>query len=196
VIVYEKLPLVGVGDVDELASPTERSDVTLDSPATSVFTSFSERPPVVVEETTSLDDAIATLQRAHVRFTLVVDKRGKLLGVLPSHVLAGDHPMMVANRRGVSRSELMVKNLMTPKQELRAITLAALEHARVGDLLHTLQSTGEQHLLIVGGSGRRKFVAGIVSAGDIERKFQLHVDIKSKARSFAEIYQAVKQSHT
>ena len=63
-IVYETLPLVGVGDVDELASPTERSDVTLDSPATSVFTSFSERPPVVVEETTSLDDAIATLQRA------------------------------------------------------------------------------------------------------------------------------------
>jgi CBS-domain-containing membrane protein len=194
VIVYETLPLVGVGDVDELASPTERSDVTLDSPATSVFTSFSERPPVVVEETTSLDDAIATLQRAHVRFVLVVDKRGKLLGVLPSHVLAGDQPMMVANRRGVSRNELMVKNLMTPKQELKAIALTALEHARVGDLLHTLQSTGEQHLLIVGGSGKRKFVAGIVSAGDIERKFHLHVDIKSKARSFAEIYQAVKHT--
>jgi CBS domain-containing protein len=194
VIVYETLPLVGVGDVDELASPTERSDVTLDSPATSVFTSFSERPPVVVEETTSLDDAIATLQRAHVRFALVVDRRSKLLGVLPSHVLAGDQPMMIANRRGVSRSELMVKNLMTPKQELRAIALAALEHARVGDLLHTLQSTGEQHLLIVGGGGRHKFVAGIVSAGDIERKFHLHVDIKSKARSFAEIYQAVKHT--
>jgi len=193
VIVYETLPLVGVGDVDDLASPAERDDVTLNSPATVVFTSFSEHPPVVVEETTSIDDAVALLQRAHVRFTLVVDKRGKLLGVLSSRVLAGDQPMMIANRRGVSRTELMVKNLMKPKQELEAIPLTALEHARVGDLLHTLQSTGEQHLLIVGSSGKQKFVAGIVSAGDIERKFHLHVDIPRQARSFAEIYQAVKE---
>jgi DeoR family transcriptional regulator, catabolite repression regulator len=195
VIAYDTLPLLGIGDVDDLASPAEHNDVTLDSPATAVFTSFSERPPVVVEETTSIDEAVALLQRAHVRFTLVVDKRGKLLGVLSSRVLAGDQPMMIANRRGVARTELMAKNLMTPKQELHAIPLQALEHARVGDLLHTLKSTGEQHLLIVGGSGKRKFIAGIVSASDIERKFHLHVDIPTQARSFAEIYQAVKESH-
>jgi DeoR family transcriptional regulator, catabolite repression regulator len=194
-IAYESLPLVGVGDVDDLASPAERDDVTLDSPATTVFTSFGERPPVVAEETTSIDDALALMQRAHVRFMLVVDKREKLLGVLSSQVLAGDQPMMIANRLGVSRAELMVKNLMTPKHDLLAIPLTALQHARVGDLLHTLKSTGEQHLLIIAGNGKQKFVAGIVSAGDIERTFHLHVDIPKQARSFAEIYQAVKASH-
>ncbi len=103
--------------------------------------------------------------------------------------------MMIANQRGVKRSELLVKNIMTPKSEVPAIPLEALERSRVGDLLHTLQSVGEQHLLIVADEGANRYVAGMVSAGDIERTFHLHVEIPTAARSFAEIYKAVKESH-
>ncbi len=52
---YVDLPFVSMDDVQTLASQEERTDVTLDSPAMAVFTNFQVSPPVVVEETTSIN---------------------------------------------------------------------------------------------------------------------------------------------
>jgi CBS domain containing-hemolysin-like protein len=81
---------------------------------------------------------------------------------------------MVAS--GVSRSKLLVNDLMRERLSLRSIEISDLEQATVGDVIHTLQENGEQHCLVIDRAKHN--IRGLISASDIARRLHLPVVIE------------------
>ena len=79
---------------------------------------------------------------------------------------------------------------MASRNDLHAIDLHALVFARIGDVLATMESFGDQHVLVIDRD--RESVRGIISAIDIARGLHVPVRISDRANSFAEIYRAMR----
>ncbi len=176
-----------VDSVDELAMPDGSVDVTVDSPALTVFTDFRKHQPVVIDSETSIPDAEVYMAKAHVRLNLVVDKSMHFLGTLGFRDLYGEESQK-RMAHGTSRTDISVRDVMVPREKLQAIEYDNLTRASVADVIETLKQEHSQHFLIVDSEAHE--IRGIVSAGDLARRLHIPIDI-SKAPSFEEICHAL-----
>jgi CBS domain-containing protein len=189
---FKHLKTVPLAAISRIEKPEVSVPVTVHSPATEVFTDFSVQQPFVLEHSTSIDEAEALMKKTHVRLKLVVDARDAFKGVVSLADLLSVKVMQAVKRTGLERSELTVESVMTKKDGMLAIDITSLKAARIGDLLLTMQSFGDQHVLVVDGAGGS--IRGLVSASDIARRLNVPVTISERAHSFAQIYQAVRQA--
>lgn len=187
---YKRLSTLTVTGFEDIERPEHEREHDPDSPATDVLTDFLLARPLMIEQSTPLSTAREMMKRAHVRLKLVIDRDENFKGLISLQDLLSVRVMQATERTGLNLAELTVADVMTPRARLHAIDIRDIQHAAIGDLLVTMKSFGDQHVLVVDSSRQR--IRGIVSSSDIARTLHVPVDISERACSFAEIYEAVR----
>jgi len=123
-----------------------------------------------------------------VRLLLVVDADRRVQGIVTANDVLGEKPVKTAVQRGVPRSEVRVRDIMTPRATLEALEIREVEAATVGHVVATLKAAGRQHTLVVDldAKGQQR-VRGVFSATQIARQLGIAITIEVVARTFADI---------
>jgi hypothetical protein len=106
--------------------------------------------------------------------------------------MLGERPVLAARQNAVPVSELLVRDIMTPRIRLEAFRVDDVRHARVGHVLAHLRGSGRQHALVVETlPDGAQAVRGVFSATQIERQLGTASGVQGQplevARTFAEI---------
>lgn len=168
------LTYVSTKSVNDLTWPAVSEDITIYSPALSVFTDFDKAGPRVIEANTRADVLVKLMKKEHVRMKIVVDEDNHFVGIISLEDLSEDALIkMVAE--GYQRSELMVVDLMRPKEDLLALSYASLKNSDIESLLYSQRENSLQHLLVI--DENTKTIRGLISSNDIVRQLRLDVDV-------------------
>src|SRR5690606_40851210 len=87
--------------------------VRADSPALEVMTDLAKIPAATISPNDSLPEANQSMLLRGVRLLLVAASDGRIRGVVTANDLLGEKPVLVAQNRGIKRSELHVSDVMT-----------------------------------------------------------------------------------
>lgn len=181
--------LFAVDKIAHLVQPDEFHELSLSSPALAIFTDFKNHRPLTIEGSTPAIDVEAMMRKAHVKMKLVVDAGNEFIGTISLDDLDEQHFMtMIAN--GYERGEILTSDLMTPKQQIMALSLAELEQANINDVVRAPRESGQQHCLVVDHSGQQ--IRGLISASDVARR--LHIPIRiERIPTFTDIFTSVRR---
>lgn len=172
-----------------VAKITPQVRVTLDSPAVSVMTDFSEIPAATVEPEASIETANDFMKRRGVRALLVTDP--EVIGILTATDVLGEKPVKLALERGARRDEIRVADIMTPRGLVELISFSEVREARVGHIVATLKQAGRQHLLVGERALSGVLVRGMFSLSQVARQLGVDLQPTSFAHTFAEIEAAL-----
>jgi predicted transcriptional regulator len=172
------------------AQPTQTlvHNVGLENPAIHVMTDFRSATAVIILPGDTVNEAHRRMIKRGVRLLLVVDQDRQVVGLITASDVLGEKPMQVITQRGVSRQELLVRDIMTPQHQLEALNLEDVRVAKVGHIVATLRRAGRQHTLVVErDEGGRQLVRGLFSATQIARQLGVTIQTDQIARTFSEI---------
>jgi CBS-domain-containing membrane protein len=161
----------------------------LNDPAMEVMTDLRSILPVTIEAEANIRVAHERMMHRGVRLLFVVDDNATLLGLVTANDLLGEKPMQHIQRRGGTRADIRVADIMTPHDRLDVLSLADVLGAKVGHIVATLKACGRQHALVVDreeASGWQ-MVRGIFSSSQIARQTGMEIEIAPKAETFADI---------
>ncbi|BFM48297.1 CBS domain-containing protein [Marinomonas sp. THO17] len=182
------LTYVSTKDVNELTWPVMADNTNLYSPALTVFTDFKTGGPRVIESNVRADELVKLMRKEHVRMKLVVDAGNHFIGVISLEDLSEDiFIKQVAD--GYQRSELLVADLMRPKENLLALSYKSLANSDIESLLFSQRNNQYQHLLVIDED--TKSIRGLVSSNDVARELRLDIDVSFS--NFQQIYKIAVQ---
>lgn len=175
--------------------------VSLESPAVDVMTDLRQVQAITIDADSSADDANARMIKSKVRLLLVVDEQERVLGLITATDILGEKPMQVIRERGCTRSDVRVRDLMTPQERLEVLNMDDVLSAKVGHIVSTLQHAGRQHAMVVDirqpafedwyadptDVRAVQTIRGIFSTTQIARQLGMPVQTTEVARTFAEI---------
>jgi len=187
---YKPLPQVSVCTGGcYVSSPLNPRFVTETSPALEEKTDLERIPPATVEPHSNLHQANQAMILRGVRLLLVIEKNGRISGVVTATDLLGEKPVRIAQARGAKREELEVRDVMTPLEDMEAIEFADVTRSEVGHIVATLENCGRQHTLVVERDleANKQTLRGIFSASQIARQLGIEMTTHEFARTFAEI---------
>jgi CBS domain-containing protein len=164
---------------------------SLDSPALSVLTDFTRVPAAKTGPDATLAEANAAMIARGIRTLLVVDSDDRVLGIITATDLLGERPLAVARERTIPRTEVLVRDIMTPAERIAVIPYESLGDARVGHVVATLLGAQRHHGLAVEGSGASETVRGIFSLSQIANDVGMPIELPGRAATFAEIEEAL-----
>ncbi|UTW11538.1 CBS domain-containing protein [Marinobacterium rhizophilum] len=189
---FRELKTLSLRDYSRLSSPGHES-LSLESPASSIVTSFESTRPLALELDVGIHEALLMMKKAHVRSVLVMDSAEKFRGIISVSDLESRKVLSIAQSLGLRRDDLSIGDVMTPSSKLAGLSMQQLNGSSIGDILKTLQDVGSQHMLVVRPEDQQ--ICGIISASDIARKLHIPVAITERATSFREIV-AVLYGHS
>jgi hypothetical protein len=148
---FVPLGVAGIVEGARLYHPTRKPPerVTLESPALDVMTDLMEVPAVTVEPETSIEAANTRMMRRGIRLLVVTDHQDCIVGLITATDILGEKVVQAMQARGVSKAEVLVSEIMTPRERLDAISMTDLHGAKVGHVLATLKRAGRQHAIVV-----------------------------------------------
>lgn len=163
------------------------------SPARALMTDFTLIQPRIIKASTPIDEAHLKMRHGGVRLLLVVDDQQHCIGVLTAkEVIGGRRITQAMQQRGISREGVTVSMVQTPFHKLLTMSLEQLTSMTIDDLVRTLESFGEQHLLITDRiEAQHQRIRGLISASDIGRSLGSDATPLPGARSFSDICQVV-----
>lgn len=167
--------------------------VTLQNPAIDVMTDLGRMTAAIVEPNVSLDKAEERMRNARVRLLFVLNESGDLLGLITLNDLKGMRPMRFQQASGVTRNEVHVRDVMTPRDKLEALAFSDVAQSRVGDVIETLKRTGRQHALVIERTVDGPAIRGIFSARQIGRQLGVQIDTSGIAWTFTELETALRK---
>jgi CBS-domain-containing membrane protein len=171
------------------AQPTQAvpDKVMLDDAATSVMTDLTRVTAVIILPGDTVDEAHRRMIHRGVRLLLVVDQDRKVVGLLSASDILGEKPVLAASGGGLRR-EVMVRDVMTPQENLEVLEMAEVRAAKVGHIVATLKKAGRQHAVVVERDARgRQLVRGLFSATQVARQLGVTIQTSEVARTFSEI---------
>lgn len=184
-----EINLFTVSRIAHLVRPDEFHELTLSSPALEFFTDFKKHVPLTIEGSMPADHVETLMRKAHVKLKLVVDADNEFIGTISLDDLNEQH-FMTQIAKGYARNEIVVTDLMQPKADIMALSLAALEDASISDVIRTLQLKGQQHCLVVDHSGSQ--IRGLISASDVARRLRIPIQIEH-VPTFVDIFSSVRR---
>ncbi|GHB10321.1 CBS domain-containing protein [Salinicola rhizosphaerae] len=192
---FTALTLDDLDGVSGIVQPAAQAQsVTLESSAALLVTDFSVSRPHTLSTNASIEQALEAMKQAGVRLLMLVNGSGRFTGVVNARELIGGRRITMAmQQHQIGRDEVTVEMIQTPRSELHSLSYAKLSHATVGDLVETLKSSGDQHVLITepDGSGASR-IRGLISASDISRALGVDLNHPPEARTFASICQVIR----
>ncbi|CAO1663687.1 CBS domain-containing protein [Salinicola sp. NYA28a] len=191
---FTALALENLDGVSGIVQPANQTQpVTLESSATMLVTDFSVSHPYTLPTGSSIAQALETMKQAGVRLLMLVNASGNFTGVVNARELIGGRRITLAmQQHQIGRDEVTAEMIQTPRSELHSLSYAKISHASVGDLVETLKSSGDQHVLITepDGSGGSR-IRGIISASNISRALGVDLNHPPEARTFSSICQVL-----
>jgi len=162
--------------------------VSLDQPAASVMTDFTVVTAYTIFPLETIEAARAKMIHRGVRMLLVVDDLNHILGLITSTDLTSEKPMQIVQTQGIRHSDVMVKDIMTPREKLEVLCMEDLQSAHVGDVVATLKTHGRQHALTVERTAdRSQILRGMFSVSQISRQLGAQLETVGVAGTFAEL---------
>lgn len=162
--------------------------VSMDDPVSAVMTDFKVVTAYTIFPLETIEDAREKMIHRGVRMLLVVDDMNHILGLITSTDLTGEKPMQVVQTQGIRHSDVMVKDIMTPRERLEVLCMDDMQTACVGDIVTTLKAHGRQHALAVERTmDRGQILRGLFSISQINRQLGTQVEVVGVASTFAEL---------
>ncbi|MCW5576985.1 MAG: CBS domain-containing protein [Burkholderiales bacterium] len=187
---YTAIKPIALGEGSGYAQPTQAvlERARIDSPAVDVMTDLTRVTAVIILPGDAVDEAHRRMIQRGVRLLLVVDQDRRVHGIVTANDVLGEKPVKAAVQRGVPRSEIQVRDIMTPRDRLEVLDLRDVQAATVGRIVATLKAAGRQHTLVVDldAKGRQR-VCGVFSATQIARQLGIAITTEAVARTFADI---------
>ncbi|MBL1376795.1 CBS domain-containing protein [Zobellella iuensis] len=181
------LHLYAVEHRDHLVQPGDIPDLELNSPALGLLNDFKQNPPTMIDADTRAADVLEMMHHDHTKLKLVVDSREELLGLIHLDQLS-DQAFVQRVANGDSRNEILVTDLMCPRDKLRALDYQQLQQGAIADVIHALQSNGERHCLVIDRESHQ--IRGLISARDIAQRLGMRLDIR-KTPTFLNIFDSL-----
>lgn len=189
---YRVLPVAPLQRGATYMNPRQRvtESVSMDQPALSVMTDFAVVTAQTILPLESIEVARTKMIHHGVRLLLVADDQNQVLGLITATDLTSERPMRVIQAQGIRHADVLVKDIMTPREKLQVICIDDLQVAKVGDVVATLQGQGRQHALVVERQAdRSQILRGMFSASQIGRQLDMPIHTVPVASTFAEIAQ-------
>ena len=160
--------------------------VTTDSPALVVMTDLFKTVPVTVMPYVSIEGANRKMIDHGVRLLFVTNDEREILGIITATDILGEKPMKHLQRVGGTRQEVLVQDIMTPRDALEVLNFRDVTEARVGDIVATLKEAGRQHTLVVDRKHHtdRPIVRGLFSTTRIGRQLGMRIVVGDVAKTF------------
>jgi CBS-domain-containing membrane protein len=166
--------------------------VSLEDPALAVMTDLNRVPAVLIDPDVDIEATMRVMIRRKVRSLFVVNTDNEILGLITATDLLGEKPLQYLQEHGGRRSDIPVRELMTPHEQLEVLPMSAVANARVGNVLATLEYVGRQHAMVVeDGADGRALVRGVFSISQLERQLGRPVATGLIADTFARIEAAL-----
>jgi hypothetical protein len=158
------------------------------SPALDVMTDLTRIPAATVRRLATVTEANETMIARSVRSLFVVDAQ-RIIGILTATDVLGEKPVQVGHELGIHHDEVLVRDIMTPAEQLEVIEFGHVLEATVGDVVATLKHARRQHALVSDfqEASTRQRVRGIFSLSQIARQLGITNVSPDLNRSFAQI---------
>lgn len=171
------------------SEPSTFTLVRADSPAMCVMTDFKQVSVATIGPDATLAQANQTMISRGVRLLLVVNRDDEVLGLITSRDTSGEKPVQMVQERGGKFSDLLVADLMCPRERIDLIDTRDVLTAKVSDIVETLKQFKRQHMLAgerdpVGGKVR---IRGVFSATQIGRQLGAAIQTFDVGSTFSEI---------
>lgn len=186
---FTSLALDTLENVSSITKPVKSElEINFESPAVALLTDFQKYSPRTIASSASTTDALNTMQNANVNLLIVINSNGDFTGVISSHELIGGRKITQAmHQHQINRSEVTVEMIQTKRNELHALSYSQISHASVGDLVETVKSSGDSHILITEKTDSGMTIRGLISSTDITRALAVNLNHPPEARSFSSI---------
>ena len=195
---YRNLSAVKIETGTRYRRPTQdfESAINRDSPALLVMTDLCKVAAVTVEPNVSIDVALEKMKSSGVRSLLVIDTQQEIVGLITATDIQGEKPLQFTQDNGVSHADILVRDIMTKRDDMDAMPIESVQDARVGDIVETLKRAGRQHALVVENGDGEPFIRGIFSVTQIGRTLGIKLENAGFAATFAELEKALTASIT
>lgn len=169
--------------------PSTFTLVRADSPAMCVMTDFKQVSVATIAPEATLAQANQTMISRGVRLLLVTDRNDEVLGLITSRDTSGEKPIQMVQERGGKFTDLLVSDLMCPREHIDLIDTRDVLTAKVGDIVATLKALKRQHAMVgerdpITGQMR---IRGVFSATQIGRQLGAPIQTFDVASTFSEI---------
>lgn len=171
------------------SEPSTFTLVRADSPAMCVMTDFKQVSVATIAPEATLAQANQTMISRGVRLLLVIDRNDEVLGLITSRDTSGEKPIQMVQERGGKFTDLLVKDLMCPRERIDLIDTHDVLTAKVGDIVATLKALKRQHAMVgerdpITGQTR---IRGVFSATQIGRQLGMAIQTFDVTSTFSEI---------
>lgn len=188
---HQPLPIVPLqkGATFRRPSQTLPETVKLEDSAQSVMTDFSLTFAYTVFPLQGIELARSKMIHRGVRLLLVVDDENTLLGLITASDLTGEKPMQITRNQGIPYEDVLVKDVMTPRERLECLRIEEINAASVGSIVATMQKQGRQHALAIEDTDDgNQIVRGMFSLSQISRQLGTAMPHLPAGSTFAEIH--------
>ena len=186
---YSKLILSSVTGRSRLPRtpfPTIRK-LGLDAPALELITDFYRSPAISVPADLQIDAALDRMIYSG------VGPDFEVLGDITSYDIQGEKPMHYLQSQDCtintcSRTDITVKDIMSPVSTWHVLRYESLEHAAIGDIVETFKNLRQRHLVVMQTQrDGTQTVRGLFAASTLESTLGHPVEIDDTVSSFSDI---------
>jgi len=159
-----------------------------DDPATKVMTDFMVIPAATVDADRTIEQVGDLMKLRGVRLLFIQTPEGEIAGLITATDLLGEKPMHIVRERGISHSEVLVTDIMTPAALFEAVDYEQAIHAKIGQIIATMRRLDRQHLMAVEFNPRgAQTIRGLFSLSQIARQLGIELKTTEVAKTFMEI---------
>lgn len=184
-----KLNFYETAEIDQLASPREAQDISLNEPAIKYLTDYSKVAPAVIESDMCALEVKKMMLQSHTKMKFVIDQNDKLLGIVSLSELS-ELALIKKTSKKEQASTIPITEMMIPKADLMAFDYHEIENASVRDVIDALKNSGQHHCLVLERETHK--IRGIFSANELSKRLHLPINIKSPS-SFYNLFKALAQ---
>lgn len=182
-IAFATKPLVKNATLFAQTNTTSR--ISLSSPASFVMHGLHLEPIQYIDMETSLNDATRILEQTHMRTSFVVNNQDELIGVISKARLASSYALKVAARKGLTRAQLTIADIMIKIDEIDTVSENTLANAKVGDVVKTMEKASYEYLLVTGSCANE--LRGYFDLIDIAKLTGYSLNQAKSAKTFSQL---------
>jgi CBS domain containing-hemolysin-like protein len=179
------------------SEPSTFTLVRADSPAMCVMTDFKQVSVATIGPEATLGQANQTMISRGVRLLLVINRDEEVIGLITSRDTSGEKPIQMVQERGGKYADLLVRDLMCPRERIDLLDTRDVLTAKVGDIVATMKHFKRQHLMAgerdpISGKVR---IRGVFSATQIGRQLGAAIQTFDVGSTFSEIEGLLSQDN-
>lgn len=167
------------------AQTTTEARISLSSPASFVMHGFHLEPLQYIDMDTNINDAARILEQTHMRTSFVVDNLNQLKGVISKARLASSHVLKVASKKGLTRAQLSIADVMVKLEEIDTVSEQTLANAKVGDVVKTMEKASYEYLLVTGANANE--LRGYFDLIDMAKLTGYAINQAKSAKTFSQL---------